>query len=214
VGTYRLWPSTNGPASPAGDTTVYTLGVEFYATSLVDFTGWWWWCAPGADPAAKTFGLWTVDTAFTGTLVATAAGSALTQGTWNYAALSPVLQLTANQRYRAGVLGGGNGANWYGATANGWPVDLANGPLHAPSTANAVGNLQGSYKQAAVLSFPRDTGSSNYWLDVQVMDAAAPPTAARTLAKGREPAHTASGRRATGLVKGREPVFSTRGEQP
>jgi hypothetical protein len=215
VGTYRLWPSTNGPSSVAADTTAYTLGVEFYTTAAVDLTGYWWWCTPGADTTAKSFELWQIVSAFVGTPIAgTAATSGtLTQNAWNWVPLASSVALTVGQRYRAGCFGAG-GVNWYGATHNGWPADLVNGPLTAPSTADATNNAQSPYKQAASISFPVDTGGSNYWLDVQVVDAAAPPTAARSNAKGREAATFASGSTSSAQLKGREPVFSTGGEHP
>lgn len=217
MGTYRIWPSTNGPASVVGDTTAYTLGTEFYVTALVDFTGYWWWCTPGADTSAKTCGLWQVVTATTGTPVAGAGAVSgpLTQGAWNWIPAAAPVQLTENQRYRAGILGT-SGTNWYGATPGAFPADIVHGPLTAPSTANAVGNVQGGYNQQSVLAIPAFTNGSgpSYWLDVQVVDSAAPPTATRTNTRGREPVTTLSGRRPSAQTRGREPISFTGGETP
>src|SRR4051812_2778500 len=153
-GPYRLF-SADGPSSAAGDTTAYTLGVEFYVTvSGLRLFGFWWWCAPGADPSPKSFQLFQCISDVIGTAVddASAVSGTLTQGVWNYTALGAPVVIAANQRYRAGILGGGP-ANWYSAVPSAFPADIVNGPLVAPATANALGGLQGSFNTGAVMAY-------------------------------------------------------------
>lgn len=170
---YRVYPSASG-GSLAIDSTAYTLGVEFYVTQAMQLTGYWWWCAPGASTAPVQHGVFTVVSALTGSLVtgSTATSGTLTQGAWNFTPLSPAVDLTPNQRYRAGASGGGS-VNWYGSKGSDFPADIVNGPLVAPSTANAVGGIQGSFNTAVGLTYPKDTAGSSYGVDVQVSD---PPT--------------------------------------
>jgi hypothetical protein len=179
---YRVFPSSNG-GSLAADTTAYTLGIEVYATQDMQLTGYWWWCAAGASTAPVQHGLFTVVSALTGTLVSgsTVTSGTLTQGQWNFTALSPAIDLTPNQRYRAGAAGGGS-VNWYGAIGSGFPADIVNGPLVAPSTANAVGNIQGCFNTAVGLTYPKDTSGANYGMDVQVSDPPSNITATAGLA--------------------------------
>lgn len=166
---YRIFP-TGDLGAVAADTTNYTLGVEFYVTAANNnLLGYWWWCASGASTTAKSFRLYSVVNSTTGTAVS---GSDVTSGTlvtgWNYVALSTPVSLTANQRYRAAILGG-SGANWYSAQANGFPSDIVHGPLTAPSTTNATGACQGSFIVSATMAFPTSVSSgSNYGLDVYV----------------------------------------------
>lgn len=174
-GPYRIF-SADGPSAPAGDTTAYTLGVEFYVTaSGLYLYGFWWWCAPGADPSAKQFQLFACVTDVIGTPVdgAAAVSGQLTQGAWNYTALPAPASLASGQRYRAGILGGGS-ANWYSAVAGAFPADIVNGPLVAPATANALGGLQGSFNTGAAMAYPRFVGAgASYGIDVSVSPAPA-----------------------------------------
>jgi hypothetical protein len=179
----------------AGDTTAYTLGVEFYVTvSGLLLYGFWWWCAPGADASPKAFQLFESVSDIVGTPVvggATVSG-ALAVGAWNYAVLDAPVVLVADQRYRAGILGGGS-ANWYSASPAYFTADLVNGPLVAPATVNALGGLQGSFNTGSTMAYPRFTGGGgNYWLDVLVSEA---PVLAET---GRATAGSAQGPSAGG----------------
>lgn len=174
---YRVFPSAPGGAV-ASDGTAYTMGLEFYVTQPMELTGYWWWCATGASTTPVEHGLFTVATATTGTLVS---GSAVTSGTltagqWNFTALSPAVDLAANTRYRAGAAGGGSG-NWYGAVTDAFPADITNGPLVAPSTANAVGGVQNGYVVSSVLAYPEFSIGNGYGVDVQVSDPASSATA-------------------------------------
>ena len=112
---WRLWPSTSGDAV-AADTGTFSLGVEFHVTaSGCLLNGYWWWCATGADTAAKSFRLYTVTTSTTGSLIANTSvtSGTLTAGAWNYVALSPSpVALTSGTHYRVSVYGN-PGVNWY-----------------------------------------------------------------------------------------------------
>lgn len=168
--TFRNFPSTNG-GTVANDTTGYTLGVEFYVTDAdVRFLGFWWWCATGASTNAVNARVYTVDNTTSGTAVpgSDATSGTLTANAWNYIELAKPIVLTANQRYRACIQGGGT-ANWYSAIASGFAADSVHGPLTVPSTTNATGAKQGSFVVAATMTYPNGvSGGSNYGIDVQV----------------------------------------------
>lgn len=173
-GPYRLWPATAGPSSAAADTTAYTLGTEFYVTTTgLLLYGFWWWCAPGADTSPKPCQLFQCinDTAGTAVDAGGTVSEVLTADAWNYAPLPAPVPLTVDQHYRAGVQGGG-AANWYSATAGGFPADVVNGPLVAPATTAALGGLQGSFVVGGTIAYPRFSGGGNYWVDVSVSEAA------------------------------------------
>ena len=174
--TYRIWPSATG-SSLVSDSTAVTLGVEFYVTQTAQLNGYYWWCPAGGDTTAKQHGLYTVTTGTTGSLVtgSTVTTGTLSGGAWNYTALSPSpLTLTAGQRYRAAVYRGASAADWYSATASGFPADITNGILICPSTTNATGGIQGSYVYYGALTYPSMvSGGANYWIDVSVSTTAA-----------------------------------------
>lgn len=180
---YRLYPATDGPGAVASDTTSYTMGVEFYVTSNANLTGYWWWCATGGSTAPQVHQLWQVATGTTGSAVGgtTVVSGIRTPGQWNFTALSPPVALTPNQRYRASVTDS-SGTNWYSATASGFPADVVNGLLTAPSTANATGGIQMGYVISSVPTYPELTTGGNYWMDVQVSDPGGSTTATAGLA--------------------------------
>lgn len=190
---YRIFPATNGPSSPASDTTSYTMGVEFYVTADANLTGFWWWCAPGADTSVKTHQCWQVATGTTGTAVpgTQVNTGTLTQGQWNFTALSPPVPLTPNQRYRASITDLSSGHNWYSATPDGYPADVVDGPLTAPSTVNATGGIQVGYVISSTPTYPELTTGANYWVDVQVSDPGQDAVAHAGLASGTGTAYAA-----------------------
>ena len=102
--TYRLYPSTNGPSSSAGDTSDYTMGLAFEVTSSgMQLNGYYWWVADGAQSTgAQKFALWEATGEHTGSVVS---GSEVTSGTlslgWNYVALGSPVSLSQNQEYMA-----------------------------------------------------------------------------------------------------------------
>jgi hypothetical protein len=193
-GPYRILPG-DGPPSAVGDTTAYTLGVEFYVTTGgLYLYGFWWWCAGGADPSPKAFQLFACVSDVIGTPVdgAAATSGPLTQGAWNYTALAAPAVLGSGQHYRAGVLGGGS-SNWYSAVPNAWPADVVHGPLVGVATANALGGLQGSFNTGAAMAYPRFVGNgASYGIDVSVSEA---PVLAQTgtAAPGRPTGPAAGG---------------------
>lgn len=189
---YRIWPSGDG-AGVAADVTGYTLGTEFYVTgSGYQLEGYWWWCPTGGNTNAKAFRLYSVDAGGTsGSLVS---GSSVTEsgsetaGSWNYTALPTPVALTSGQHYRACVYWAGNGSDdWYGADQP-WSSDITDGPVTAPSTANALGNIQGSFAVSSDAFpnqvYPTSGSGSAYYIDVSVAaadtsaDAGAPASAA------------------------------------
>lgn len=171
--TYRLWPTTDGPASAAADTTGYSLSTEFEIISVAKIEGFYWWCANGADTTPKTFQVFSLTGAGTGTAVpgTLVDSGTLVQNTWNFVPLAIPVSLSVGQRYRAVVYFAG-GSNWYAATGSGWTADLVNGLLSAPSTANATGNIQSGFRVATgAIDVPNSSGGSNYWVDLLVRDA-------------------------------------------
>ena len=62
AGTYRLFPSTNGPSSPVSYSGPFMAGVLFEVTTGgCWFEGYWWWvCPSGQSTSAQKFALWQV----------------------------------------------------------------------------------------------------------------------------------------------------------
>lgn len=177
---YRLWPATNGPATPDTDPTDYTLGVEFEVTSAADLIAYYFWHASGQGGGTKDFRTWSVTTATTGSAVSgtDASNGAWTAGAWNRVPLASPVALTPTQRYRAGIAF--TVANGYSSTANYWSsgagsAGITNGPLYAPNNADSVGARQSPYVDVGTPTYPSLTfNASNYWLDVEVDDGVEP----------------------------------------
>ena len=91
TGTYRLFPSTNGPSTPVSYSGPFLAGVVFEVTTggcWLD--GYWWWVCPSGQPtAAQTFALWCIygNDGLAGAL-STVTSGALTAGQWNYVPLA------------------------------------------------------------------------------------------------------------------------------
>ncbi len=171
--TFRLWPATDGPASAASDTTGYSLSTEFEVTGPAKLEAFIWWCANGANTAAKTFQLYALTSQSTGNAVpgTLVTSGTLTQNTWNQVNLDAPVPLTVGQRYRAVVFFAG-GSNWYSATSNGWLTGIVQGPLSAMSNAAALGNIQSGFRvSAGTIDVSNGSVGSNYWLDLLVRDA-------------------------------------------
>ena len=176
---YRLWPATSGQPTVVNDPADYTLGVEFYVTSACDFTAWHWWAQAACNPI---FSLYQVDSATAGTLVNQVTGTSIASpfGEWKRVPVSVATSLTPNQRYRACITN--TSANWYTRISNYWSTGpgsagITNGPLVAPNSTNATGNDQCSHIVASSPAFPDISLSNvNYWIDVEVSDAAVIPS--------------------------------------
>ena len=61
-GTYRLFPSTNGPSSPVSYSGPFMAGILFEVTTGGTwFDGFWWWvCPSGQSTSPQKFALWAV----------------------------------------------------------------------------------------------------------------------------------------------------------
>ena len=196
--TYRLFPATNGPASPVSYSGNFIAGVNFEVTTgNMWFTGYWWW-VPGTngDTGAQKFALWNATGAATGVLLpaATVTSGTLTAGQWNFVAIPTPIQLAPGMTYCAATgwtavhgfpdsdtAGSGTGAaDSYGT--GGHTAGITNGPLFAFSdTAGGGGtkpepwgSAQGVFSTAGTdpsLILPRTaSNSANFWIDLQVTD--------------------------------------------
>ena len=183
MGTYRLFPSTNGPSAPAAYSGPFVAGIMFEITTggcwLDGF--WWWVCPSGQSTAAQKFALWCVYNTDEATLVATATvtSSTLNAGQWNYVPLTVPVPLSIGATYVActGL------SNDFPITSDqfgpGQPyaAGIVNGPLTAFSDLSGslpshFGMNQGLFGVAGsdpTVSLPEDAyQSSNFWIDVQI----------------------------------------------
>src|SRR5258707_434384 len=103
--TYRLFPSTNGPAAAGAYSGNYLAGGSFQVTQWgMFFQGYWWWvCNSGQQTGAQKFALWQLSNNTTGQLVAgsVVTSGALTAGAWNYVPLPTPIPLSASIPYVA-----------------------------------------------------------------------------------------------------------------
>lgn len=188
MGTYRLFPSTNGPSAATAYTGPYQAGVAFEATSGGTwFQGFWWWvCNSGQQTGPVKFGLWQVTGSGSGVLIpgSVVTSGTLTTGSWNYVPLATPLPLSVNTVYIA--------ANGYTSTGGfpetdnqfgvGQPLanGITNGPLFAyggSSTLPPGGyppNMQfGTASADPATSMPvNGFNNANFWMDLQITDAA------------------------------------------
>lgn len=185
---YSALDGISGPTSWAVDNNDVNLGLEFYVTedNVSATAAKFWIPTDGGWAGTLTGRLYRVDSASTGTVLATATFSVSGTG-WQRVNFSSPVALTANQRYRIvanNVWSGTNKA--YGATANYWtaaafPSDKVVGPLVIPNGTNATGQDQGSYTYGATPAFPVNSfNSTNYWVDVVVTGAASAPPVEKT----------------------------------
>ena len=97
MGTYRLFPSTDGPSSPVSYSGPFLAGVLFCVTTNCWFEGYWWWvCPSGQSTSPQKFALWQVYGPGEGNLVpgSVVTSGTLTAGQWNYIPLPTPLQLS------------------------------------------------------------------------------------------------------------------------
>jgi Domain of unknown function (DUF4082) len=183
-GTYRLFPSTNGPSSPVSYSGPFTCGVVFTVTEggcwLDGF--WWWVCDSGQSTAAQKFALWCVyGPGYSGSLVAAATftSGALTAGQWNFVKLPAPVPLAVGATYVAAT--GFNGSfpdtnNQFGS-GGAYSAGVVNGPLTAYSDASGskpspFNGAQGVFTVATAdptASMPiYGSNACNFWMDLQV----------------------------------------------
>jgi hypothetical protein len=189
---YRLYPSTNGPATAVSYAGNFTAGVVFEVTGDgCWFEGYWWWVASNGPTTAQKFALWLMTDPGVGVLIpaATITSGTLAAG-WNYVPLpSPVPlsvggpQAVGGACYVAatGVNGNFPDTNGY-FTANGpAAAGIKNGPLVAYS--DQSGSNPGpfaTYQGVFGTAGPDPTAempsagfqSANFWMDLQVSDTA------------------------------------------
>jgi hypothetical protein len=183
-GTYRLFPSTNGPSTPVSYSGPFTTGVVFGVTtggSWLD--GFWWWvCDSGQSTAAQKFALWSLyASGASGSLVAegSVTSGALTAGQWNYVTLTAPVPLAMGATYVAatGFTGGFPDTNSQFGSGDPHSAGIVNGPLTAYSDSSGslpspFNNAQGVFSVAS--ADPTTTmpiyGSTacNFWMDLQV----------------------------------------------
>ena len=136
-GSFRLFPSTNGPATSVSYTGPFQAGILFQVTTGGTWLdGYWWWVSPtGQSTAAQTFALWAVYNGGTGTLVpnAVVTSGALIAGQWNYVPLPNPVLLAPGACYNACT--GFNDSfpttnNQFGS-GDPYSAGIVNGPLSA-----------------------------------------------------------------------------------
>lgn len=190
MATYRLFPSTNGPASPTPTTGPWLLGVMFSAlTEMLWLNGYYFWVPTGGDTGSQKFALWNRYNTMSENLVpdSVVTSGTLTANSWNYVALSSPVQLAPGALYVAAT--GWTAVNGIPMTSNQFGIGepfsagIVNGPLTAWSaytgsntfpagTANyGLGQMLFSDLMGADPSVAMPTSGSedeNWWMDVLV----------------------------------------------
>lgn len=186
-GTYRLFPSTEGPVSPVSYSGPFIAGINISVTTGGCWlAGYWWWvCPSGQSTAAQTFALWCLSGADAGSLIAggTVTSGTLTAGQWNYVPLSAPVPLAIGASYVAatGFSGSFPITNSQFGSGDPYSGGIMNGPLTAYS--DASGSLpspfntdQGVFSVASTdptTTMPGyGSNSSNFWVDVQITTSA------------------------------------------
>src|SRR5215475_5572651 len=194
--TYRLFPATNGPASPAAFAGNFLCGVLFKVTQGGMFlNGYYHWVPTGGDTVARKFCLWAIKGAASGTLIsaATVTSGTLTANTWNFVQLATPVPLAIGTAYCActgwvavngfpdsDTAGSGTGPpDSYGT--GGHTAGITQGPLFAFSDGaggggtapEPYGTAQGVFSSTlgsdpAVNMPNQGSNSANFWMDVQV----------------------------------------------
>ena len=142
------------------------LGVKFTPSVNGVITGVRFY-KQGAMSGTHTGRLWQIDsTPITSVVFSNETGSG-----WQTMQFTTPVNVTAGQTYVASVtMGDGR----YIATSNYFTSDVTNGPLTAPSSANAGGN--GVFNTTGG-GFPAQSfGAANYWVDVMFFDSGTPLT--------------------------------------
>jgi hypothetical protein len=185
-GTYRLFASTAGPATPVSYSGPFLCGVVVAATAggcWLD--GYWWWvCSSGQSTAPQTFALWCFYSANAGSLVAnsTVTSGTLTAGQWNYVPLPSPLPLAIGATYVPATGFTGNFPVTNNQFGGGDPYSggIVSGPLTAysdtsgslPSPLNTAQAVFGVASADPTTSMPAfGSNSANFWMDVQVTTA-------------------------------------------
>jgi len=192
-GTYRLFPSTNGPSSPVSYSGAFQSGVLFEVTQGATwFDGYWWWvCPSGQATAPQKFALWAVYNDGVGALIpaATATSGTLVAG-WNYVRLGTPIPLAQGACYNACTGFSGSFPDTNGQYGAGGPyaAGITSGPLTAFSNGSGskpapFAMSQGVFSVAGTdpaANMPAGgSGSDNFWMDLQVSTTAPAGTSYR-----------------------------------
>jgi len=186
-GTYRLFPTTSGPATAVSYSGPFIAGVVVGVTTGGTWLGgyWWWVCNSGQSTSPQKFALWQTGNGQSGTLVSgsTVTSGTLTAGQWNYVPLTAPLPLSVGATYVAatGFSGGFPDTNSQFGSGDPYAAGIVSGPLTAYS--DATGTMPSPFKtDQGVFSVagtdPTATmpiygsSSANFWMDVQVTTAA------------------------------------------
>ena len=195
MATYRLFPSTSGPSSPVSYSGDFLCGVLFCVTSSSWFEGYWWWvCPTGQSTSPQKFALWQVYGPGQGNLVpgSVVTSGTLTPGQWNYISLPTPLPLSignvtgvgaAVYEAATGFSGSFPDSNDQFGSGGPYASGITNGPLFAYSDQGASApaptsatSFQGAFSVAGTdpsVNLPaQGSDSSNFWMDLQVSDAA------------------------------------------
>jgi hypothetical protein len=186
-GVFRLFPSTNGPTSPASYSGPILAGVLFEVTAEDCWLeGYWWWvCASGQSTAAQKFALWQVYGPGAGAIVATATADSgsLLPGQWNYVPLTTPVPLTSGATYVACTGFSNSFPITTGQFGPGQPyaAGIVSGPLSAfsdqtgslPAPFDMNQGLFGIAGSDPTVNMPVEGWeSSNFWVDLQVSTSA------------------------------------------
>ena len=183
AGTYRLFATTNGPASPVSYNGPFLCGVVFAVTQAACwFDGYWWWvCDSSQSTSPQRFALWQTYDGHNGTVIpgSVVTSGALTAGQWNFVSLPTPLPLGIGATYVATTGFSGPFPDTNNQFGSGGPYSggIVNGPLTAYS--DASGSLPSPFKTAQGVFSVAGTdptasmpiyGSTacNFWMDVQV----------------------------------------------
>jgi hypothetical protein len=192
VTTYRLFPSTNGPASASAYTGGYIAGTNFTVTQGgMWFEGYWWWCcASGQQQNPVTCALWSCyqEVGVVGEVIAgsVVTSGELTAGAWNYIPLPTPIPIAIGDTLVAavGMQNSFPDTNGYWGTGGAGVNGISNGPLLAYSDTSGAGGTNPSLSGLAQGLFStagsdpstilpgQGNGSFNSWVDVQVSDTA------------------------------------------
>jgi hypothetical protein len=192
MASYRLYPSTAGPSTAVAYTGDFTAGVVFQVSrGGCWFEGYWWWVASNGSNAAQKFALWLLTGPGVGLLIpaATVTSGPLSAG-WNYVPLPAPVPLSiggaadgggATYVAATGVNGNFPDTNGYFTTGGPAPAGVTSGPLVAFSDQSGSNPgpftmSQGVFDSTSpdpTASMPANgSASSNFWMDLQVSDAA------------------------------------------
>ena len=182
-GTFRLFPSTNGPGSAVAYSGSFLAGVLFQVTSGGTWlSGYWWWVSPsGQSTMAQKFALWAIYSPSVGALVpgSTVTSGPLTPGQWNYVPVATPIPLAPGACYNVctGFSGGFPNTNNQFGSGDPYSGGIVSGPLSAFSDQSGTLPAPFSMSQSVFATAGTDPSvnmpsvgyeSANFWMDLQV----------------------------------------------